>query len=425
MRSLGDTLGLYRFDVTYRRRTIPFFVLFALCFFCLPAQAQYGGGSGTENDPYLICTAEQMNAVGASPGDWDKHFHLRADIDLSEYTGTSYNIIGKEAMNDSFTGVFDGNDHTISNLSLNLSREKYTGLFGYVTGEVLNLGLINPEVFSQGSYVGALAGYLIDGTISNCYVEGANVSGDDYVGGLVGSCAGRLEISYSTGSVMGDRYVGGLVGLVSDSTVIMCYSRADVSGHMEVGGLTGKISHEQGVVSNCYATGNVQGGTYAGGLVGHVQNGRAYKSYSTGRVSGDQNVGGFTGMIRVLGGVTHCFWDTERSGNSTSPGGTGKTTEEMQTITTFTPDAGWDFINTWTICDGMNYPVLLWQIPAADLLCPDGVNFIDFALFAQHWLDKPCGTANYYCQGTDLDHSGSVDLHDLEIFADNWLKGIP
>ena len=388
------------------------------------AQAQYGGGSGTENDPYLIRTAEQMNAIGASRGDWGKHFQLRADIDLSEYAGAAYNIIGTEAMNESFTGVFDGNDHTISNLSLNSSRQKYTGLFGYMTGEVLNLGLINPEVFSQGSHVGALAGYLFAGTITSCYAKGANVSGDDYVGGLVGTCAGRLNKSYSTGSVMGDSYVGGLIGIVNDSTVNMCYSKADVSGHMEVGGLAGKTVHEQSVVSNCYATGSVEGGTYAGGLVGQVQNGRAYKSYSTGSVSGDQYVGGFTGNIRVLGGATHCFWDTETSGNSTSPGGTGKTTVEMQTITTFS-DAGWDFVNTWTICDGMNYPVLLWQIPAADFLCPDGVDFIDFAFFAQHWLDRPCGTANYNCEGTDLDNSGSVGFTDLEIFAENWLNGIP
>ena len=424
MRSLGSTLDLYRFGGTFCRRTMLFLILLALCFFCLPVQAQYGGGSGTENDPYLIRTAEQMNAIGASPVDWDKHFQLRADIDMSENAGASYNIIGTESMNDSFTGVFDGNDHTISNLSLNSSREKYTGLFGYVTGEVINLGLVSPEVFSQGSYVGALAGYLFAGTISDCYVEGANILGNEYVGGLVGSCVGRLNKSYSTGSVMGYRYVGGLVGFIGDSTVSMCYSRADVSGHTEVGGLTGKIAHEQGVVSNCYATGAVDGDTLVGGLVGHVQSGRAYKSYSTGTVSGEQNVGGFTGMIRVLGSVTHCFWDTETSGQSTSPGGTGKTTEEMHTITTFS-DVAWDFINTWTICDGINYPVLLWQIPVADFLCPDGVNFIDFALFAQHWLDRPCGTANYYCQGTDLDRSGSVDLRDLEIFTDNWLKGIP
>jgi len=424
MRILGDTFSLQIFGGTYCRRIVLFFVLFAVLFFCVPARAQYGGGSGTENDPYLIRTAEQMNAIGASPGDWGKHFQLRADIDLSEYPGNSYNIIGTAPMNDSFTGVFDGNDHTISNLSLNSTRQNYTGLFGYVYGEVMNLGLINPEVFSQGSNVGALAGYLFAGTISNCYVEGANISGDDYVGGLVGTCAGRLNKSYSTGSVMGDSYVGGLIGIVGDSTVNMCYSKADVSGHLEVGGLAGKISHEQGVVNNCYATGNVRGGRYAGGLVGQVQSGRAYKSYSTGSVSGDQDVGGFTGFIRVLGSVTHCFWDIETSGQPTSPGGTGKTTVEMKTITTFT-DVAWDFVNTWTICDGMNYPVLLWQIPAADFLCPDGVDFIDFAFFAQHWLDKPCGMANYNCQGTDLDNSGSVGFTDLEIFADNWLKGIP
>ncbi|MBN2593060.1 MAG: hypothetical protein JXA81_06105 [Sedimentisphaerales bacterium] len=403
---------------------ILYFVSFAVFFFCPLAQAQYGGGSGTENDPYLIRTAEQMNVIGASQSDWGKHFQLRSDIDLSEYPGTSYNIIGTGSMNDSFTGVFDGNDHTISSLSLNSTRQNYTGLFGYVSGQVMNLGLINPEVFSQGSNVGALAGYLFAGTISNCYVEGANVFGDDYVGGLVGTCAGRLNKSYSTGSVMGDRYVGGLIGIVGDSTVNMCYSRADVSGQTEVGGLTGTTAHEQGVVNNCYATGNVQGGSYTGGLVGQVQAGRAFNCYSTGSVSGDQHIGGFTGYIRVLGSVIHCFWDTQTSGWSTSPGGTGRTTEEMRTITTFTNE-GWDFRDIWTICDGMNYPVLLWQIPAADFLCPDGVNFIDFALFAQHWLDKPCGTANYYCQGTDLDHSGSVDFADLEIFAGNWLKGLP
>ena len=424
MRSLVDTLGLYKFGRKYNQRGILLFILIASCVFCSLTQAQYGGGSGTENDPFLIRTAEQMNAIGASRGDWDKHFQLRADIDLGEYTGTAYNIIGTEGMDGSFKGLFDGNDHTISNLSINSPREKYTGLFGYMTGEVVNLGLINPEVFSQGRHVGALAGHLFAGTITRCYAEGANVWGDDYIGGLVGSCSGRINRSYSTGSVTGDSYVGGLIGIVNDGTVNMCYSKASVSGNREVGGFAGKTAHEQGVISNCYATGGVDGDTYVGGLVGQVQSGRAFNSYSTGSVSGNQFVGGFTGNIRVLGSVIHCFWDTETSGWSTSPGGTGKTTIEMQTITTFS-DAGWDFNAIWTICAGMNYPVLLWQIPAADFLCPDGVNFIDFAFFAQHWLDKPCGAANFNCGGTDLDKSGSVGFTDLEIFAENWLKGTP
>ena len=424
MCSLGNTPGLYKFGRKYSHRTILFFVLLAFCIYCPAVHAQYGGGAGTQNDPYLIRDAGQMNAIGASSGDWGKHFQLRADIDMSEYTDAAYNIIGIGTMNESFAGVFDGNDHTISNFSLASTRQQYTGLFGYVTGQVINLGLINPEVFAQGSHVGALAGYLDSGTITNCYVKGANVSGDDYIGGLVGSCTGSVNKSSSTGSVIGDAYVGGLMGIVDNSTVNTSYSKAGVSGHRNVGGLTGKTSHETSVISNCYATGSVEGGTYSGGLVGQIERGRTFNSYSTGSVSGDQYVGGFTGFIRVLGSAIHCFWDTQTSGHSTSPGGTGKTTEEMQTITTFS-DAGWDFNSKWTICDGMNYPVLLWQIPAADFRCPDGVDFIDFAFFAQHWLDGMCNAANYYCQGTDFDNSGSVGFADLEILSDNWLNGTP
>jgi hypothetical protein len=62
-------------------------VFFVICCCCLPAQAKYGGGTGEPNDPYLIYTAEQMNAIGADPNDWDEHFKLMADIDLNGYVG--------------------------------------------------------------------------------------------------------------------------------------------------------------------------------------------------------------------------------------------------------------------------------------------------------------------------------------------------
>ena len=59
----------------------------AMLYFSIPAaQAQYGGGSGTAEDPYLIYTAEQLNEVGANQDDWDKHFKLMADVDLSGYS---------------------------------------------------------------------------------------------------------------------------------------------------------------------------------------------------------------------------------------------------------------------------------------------------------------------------------------------------
>ena len=66
-----------------------------------------------------------------------------------------------------------------------------------------------------------------------------------------------------------------------------------------------------------------------------------------------------------------------------------------------------------------------WQIPVTDFRCPDGVDFIDFAFFASHWLLANCNASNYYCEGTDLDQSGVVDFLDLEVLADNWLNGLP
>ncbi len=423
MRGLGGIFGSPGGCGRHGRLTIVVFVGLVFCLLPRPVQAKYDGGAGTANDPYLIRTAEQFNGIGAAPGDWDKHFKLVADIDLSDYPGAAYHIIGTETTQ-SFSGIFDGNDHTISNLTLDSTRQWHTGLFGYVSGQIKKLGLIKPRVFSQGSSVGALAGHLDSGTITGCYARAVDVAGDDNVGGLVGYSTGRLFNCYSTGQVSGDWYVGGLIGLVTDSTVNTSFSKASVSGNRDIGGLVGMTGDETSVISDCYATGPAKGDMYVGGLVGQVERGRTYKCYSAGSVTGNQYIGGFTGYIRVLGDVIYCFWDTQASGQAASAGGTGKTTAEMQTITTFT-DAGWDFWNTWTICEGMNYPVLLWQIPPADLQCPDGVDFIDFAFFAAHWHLQGCNVSNSFCEGTDVNHSGTVDFADLEIFANRWLEGIP
>jgi len=87
-----------------------------LCFLCLchgSVRAQYAGGSGASDDPYLIASAEQMNSIGLDPNHWDKHFKLMADIDLSAYQERRFNAIGTREV--AFTGVFDGNGHGISN----------------------------------------------------------------------------------------------------------------------------------------------------------------------------------------------------------------------------------------------------------------------------------------------------------------------
>ncbi|MDH4241511.1 MAG: peptidase A26, partial [Phycisphaerae bacterium] len=216
-------------------------VLFALCCFCLPAQAKYGGGSGTSNDPFLIYTAEQMNAIGADANDWDKHFLLCADIDLIAFTGTSFNIIGTDYHN-TFTGVFDGNGHTISYFSYTSTGRHYIGIFGYLSGsdaEIKNLGLIDPNVDAgTGKLVGSLVGTL-HGTVTNCYVKGGSVSGRYYTGGLVGMNYGTITNCCTSGSITGDKYTGGLVGESISGTINNCYTNGIVSGLYAIGGLSG------------------------------------------------------------------------------------------------------------------------------------------------------------------------------------------
>ena len=88
-------------------------ILGVLCLCPGSVRAQYAGGSGVSDDPYLIATAEQMNSIGLDPNDWDKHFKLMADIDLSAYRERRFNTIGTGEV--PFIGVFDGNGHGISN----------------------------------------------------------------------------------------------------------------------------------------------------------------------------------------------------------------------------------------------------------------------------------------------------------------------
>jgi hypothetical protein len=368
------------------------------------AQRKYGGGTGEPNYPYLIYTAEQMNEIGLHEEDWDKHFKLMANIDLSSYTETDFNIIGI-AWNNAFTGVFNGNGRTISNFSYILTDTdtNAVGLFRYVDGEnalIKDLGLIDPNVDGTYTlsyifqYIGSLVGNLNEGTITGCYVDGGSVSGNDFVGGLVGrnhygtinnctlsaSVSGNDEVGglvggtfrgtitgcyVDGGSVSGNDLVGGLVGK-NNSTISNCSSEGSVSGNDEVGGLVGR---NYGTITGCYVDGgSVSGNEYVGGLVG--SGGTITNCYSTTSVSGDRFVGGLVGDTRYSGTITcsyatssvsgtgwyvgglmgynwgevrDSFWDTQTSGQVTSGGGTGKTTAEMQTENTFTY-AGWDFV---------------------------------------------------------------------------------
>ena len=163
------------------------------------------------------------------------------------------------------------------------------------------------------------------------------MSGSSNVGGLAGTDQGSIIGSYVTGTVTGTGGgVGGLVGTKYGSSVVTSYAAVEVTGGNDVGGLIGE---NQAGVSASYATGRVAGQSYVGGLVGSISRDSRRgitASYATGPVSGQSNVGGLVGSNRSFsstGTVTASYWDTTTSRQTTSAGGQGRNTGQLQTPT--------------------------------------------------------------------------------------------
>ena len=191
--------------------------------------------------------------------------------------GSGWQPIGDSSSQ--FTAVFDGNGHAIANLFIDRSGTNHVGLFGYAgsSAVIRNLGL-----------------------------TGVSVSGNQYVGGLVGRNEGAVTASYTGGSVSGGLDVGGLVGW-SQGTITASYATASVSGRQYIGGLVGQ--NYNGSVTASYATGGVSGNIDVGGLLGQNFGGAVTASYATGRASGTNNVGGLVGNNRSGGTVTISYYD--------------------------------------------------------------------------------------------------------------------
>jgi hypothetical protein len=371
--------------------------------------AKYSGGTGEPNAPYRIATPNDLNDIGNHIEDFNKSFVMVNDINLAEYSGKQFNIIGYYndwSDNEPFTGIFDGNGNTISNFTYESNDVNTVGLFGYVDGpnaQITDLTLINPDVNGSACTgytcaTGSLIGFLRDGSIIWCHVDGGRVRGIGYVGGLIGiagcECfpsAAMVTDSYAGCDVDGEISVGGLVGRNGDTgTVTRCYATGNVSGEDLTGGLVGASS---GRISNCYATSDACGVDKTGGLMGiHyiMVMGRVENCFSTGRVSGSQYTGGFAGYIAGAS-VTKCFWNSEVNphvngiGNTTDPNVISKTTAEMMTESTFT-DASWDFVEVWDIGEGQTYPFLRVH-PAGDMNHDGLVDWRDLAILAGHWLE--------------------------------------
>ena len=211
-----------------------------------------------------ITTAQQLkqlaDEVNAGDSKSGKTVLLMNDIDLSVYP--NWSPIGTLNMNWSdvsrpFSGVFDGQNHTISNLTCTSATNGYAGLFGNFDGTVQNLILRDAQITSE-SNAGAVVSNNYGGRVLNCAMIGGSVKGKSIAGGVVSYNRGTVENCYATGDVTSLSgswicYVGGVVGYnYMNGTVQSCYAAGRVESEKHAGGAVGG---NYGTVQNCVALG--------------------------------------------------------------------------------------------------------------------------------------------------------------------------
>ncbi|MEP0007522.1 MAG: T9SS type A sorting domain-containing protein [Balneola sp.] len=260
-------------------------------------------GEGTQENPYHISSADELNNVRYLI---TAHFIQTKDIDLDTTgfnTGSGWEPIGTNTSGKEFSGTFNGNGFTISNLFIDRSSTNFNGLFGATKNAVLK----------------------------NIALENVNITGDEYTGALVGINYSEIRNSYSTGSVSGYNHTGGLAGAVET------------------------WDGSTGLVTNSYSHATVSGSNYgASSLVGRLISGTIEYSFGTGSVTASSGSGGLIGE-KNSGTVTSSYWDTQTTGQASSAGGTGLNTAQMQQSSNF---AGFDFNDKWSSIDGKEYPYL-------------------------------------------------------------------
>lgn len=298
----------------------------------------WDGGDGTSGNPYGINNCTVLRYIDSDSDCLNKSFKLTQDIDCNIApwnSGSGWNPLGGY-----FRGEFDGQNHTISGIYVNQNAGQ-KGLFWYTNGaQISNLGVVDVNIDCQDNgECGGLAYRLSSTTVTNTYV---------------------------TGNVSGYGSLGLFAAIAVTSTISDCYSEGRVDGDNQGGQIGGFLgSSGTSTISDSYANVRVNGGNDVGGFAGEAYKGSLTNCYSVGYVSGSTNVGGFVGDVATATPSTSCtgsLWDTQTSGRGSSDCGTGKSTSQMKTTSTFT-DAGWDLTNTWDRFDSVNngYPYLRWQ----------------------------------------------------------------
>ena len=312
----------------------------------------------TVDDLLALAKATDAETLG-------KNYRLKADLNLKD---TPFNGIG--SADQPFTGMFDGQGHTISHVTVNAPEGENAGFFNVIKGATIrDLKLVDVEITGKAN-VGGLAGSAqvqldsddlsknVANLIGGCSVSGTvtgtknvgglvglnegktdpktlfsiasavdkcaasvTVNGKEMTGGLVGKNGGTITKSSSGGTVKGDTITGGLVG-DSSGDIYDSHTSCTVAGRSHTGGFAG---FSDGVVQNCYSIGGVSGTDYTGGFAGVIS--RAENVVSAGQVTivGTPTQGyngGFAGKLYgMVAGLDNQITVKNASGNCTQPNG--------------------------------------------------------------------------------------------------------
>lgn len=376
------------------------------------AAKEFAGGSGTEEDPYLISTPNQLAKIAKdcdNGNDWlDTYFLLTNDIDLSGY---SWEPIGGTSSFDEITfwGHIDGGGHSLINM--NVTKDGTAGYFtaGFVS-QLEADGSIRRLTIASGSVTGyncvgafaAICGGVIEDCTNHAAVD-ATASGGGYAGGIAGylrqSLQGgdanqRITRCVNYGSVSASKnngmVAGGIVASVyANGIVEQCANLGAVNvGNSTAGGIVGIVASTGVKITDCYNTADILTGTLlqTGGIVGFVGDAKGAdvdvtisNCYNAGYIGTDEeyhpqqnnSIVGFV-MTPAKATLNNCFNDIDvcdvtminESGSPTINNCRNLTTDEM-TAEAFVEELnGYSGEGVWSSdVTGINfgYPVLAYQ----------------------------------------------------------------
>ncbi len=287
-------------------------------FLNLPLSKFEAGGDGSAENPYLISSIGDLQQI---KDNLSANYKLACDIDASGYEFAP--------ISGDFTGTLDGNNKTISNLTLNNS-EYYNGIFQSITGsgvvKDLTLRDVVVSVNEDNDFVGVV-GALVSGNgsssakITNVHIDGIDVNmANDDANASFGSIVGRLTLGASvtlssvrnaninlayTGEY-GTGFVGGIAAqTMTGAEINGCLFEGSLVGAVQTGGILGKASSGDEVIKNCHVSGDITGSNTVGGIVGYSARTAVSNCYVEGFISATRNdkwgagakVGGIVGEI--------------------------------------------------------------------------------------------------------------------------------